>query len=80
MSDIQGSTSESSAAESSPSPAKRHGGRIALLGAGATALAILNIAIDTEAQSMPVLILEYGALSLGLLALIGGLMMTLLQR
>ena len=29
---------------------------------------------------MPVLILEYGALSLGLLALIGGLIMTLLQR
>ena len=70
MSDIEGSKS----------PPKRRGGRIALIGAGATALAILNIAVDTEAQSMRVLILEYGALSLGLLALIGGLMMTLLQR
>ena len=66
--------------ESSKSPPKRLGGRIALLGAAATVLAILNIAVDTEAQSLPVLILEYGALSLGLLALIGGLLMTLLQR
>lgn len=66
--------------ESSKSPPKRMGGRIALLGAGATALAVLNIAVDTEAQSTAVLILEYGALSLGLLALIGGLIMTLLRR
>lgn len=66
--------------ESFQSPPKRHGGRIALIGAAATALAILNVAVDTAAQSTPVLILEYGALSLGLIALIGGLMMTLLQR
>ena len=66
--------------DSSQSPPKRLGGRIALLGAGATAIAVLNIAIDTEAQSTAVLVLEYGALSLGLLALIGGLIMTLLQR
>jgi len=75
MSDIESSTSESS-----QSPPKRQGGRIALLGATATALAILNMSTGTEAQSTPVLILEYGALALGLLALIGGLMMTLLQR
>ena len=65
--------------ESSTSAQKRHGGRITLIGAAATALAVLNIAVDTEAQSTPVLILEYGALSLGLLALTGGLIMTLLQ-
>jgi len=70
MSDIEGSKS----------PPKRQGGRITLLGAGATALAVLNISMGTEAPSTPVLILEYGALSLGLLALIGGLIMTLLQR
>lgn len=66
--------------ETSKAPAKRHGGRIALIGAAATALAVLNIASDTEAQSTAVLILEYGALALGLFALIGGLIMTLLQR
>ena len=66
--------------DSSKAPPKRQGGRIALIGAAATALAVINIGVDTEAQSMPVLILEYGALSLGLLALTGGLIMTLLQR
>lgn len=66
--------------ESSKSPPKRQGGRIAIIGAVATALAMLNMSVGTEAQSTPVLILEYGALALGLLALIGGLMMTLLQR
>jgi hypothetical protein len=66
--------------ETGKSPPKRLGGRIALLGAGATALAVLNIAVDTEAQSTGVLVLEYGALSLGLLALCGGLIMTLVQR
>jgi hypothetical protein len=66
--------------DSSKAPPKRQGGRIALLGAAATALAMLNMSVGTEAQSTPVLILEYGALALGLLALIGGLMMTLLQK
>jgi len=79
MTDIQSSPSEGGTSESGTSP-KRRGGRIALLGAGATALAIFNMSTDTEAQSTAVLILEYGALALGLFALIGGLIMTLLQR
>ena len=75
MTDIQ-----TSQPETGKMPPKRHGGRIALLGAGATALALFNMSVGSEAQSTPVLILEYAALALGLFALIGGLIMTLLQR
>jgi hypothetical protein len=59
---------------------KRPGPRIALIGAIATALAVLNMWMDSEAQSMPVLILEYAALALGLFALVGGLVMMATQR
>jgi hypothetical protein len=44
--------------DSSKAPPKRQGGRIALLGAAATALAMLNMSVGTEAQSTPVLILD----------------------
>ena len=49
---------------------------IALLGAGATTLAVLNIMTnEAEAASPPVVILEYAALAGGLFALVGGLIM-----
>jgi succinate-acetate transporter protein len=50
--------------------------RIALLGAGATALAVLNMMTNgAEAQSPWVVILQYAALAGGLVALVGGLIM-----
>jgi hypothetical protein len=49
---------------------------IALLGAGATALAIFNIMTNgAEAPSQAVTILQYAALAGGLFALVGGLLM-----
>jgi hypothetical protein len=51
------------------------GRRIALIGAGATALAVINMSTGNEAESTPVLILEYLALAAGLVALVGGLIM-----
>jgi hypothetical protein len=59
---------------------KRPGRRIALVGAGATALAIFNMWGDGEAPSLLLLILEYIALALGLFALVGGLIMMARQR
>ena len=56
------------------------GRKIALLGAGATALAVVNMSTGSEAQSTPVLILEYLALAAGLLALVGGLIMMVTRR
>ena len=51
-------------------------GKIALLGAGATALAVFNMATNgSEAPSQGVMILQYICLGLGLLALVGGLIM-----
>ena len=51
-------------------------GKIALLGAGATALAVFNMATNgAEAPSQGVLILQYVCLAGGLLALVGGLIM-----
>ena len=55
-------------------------GKIALIGAGATVLAIFNMSIGTEAPSQGVLILEYAALAGGLFALVGALIMMMLQR
>jgi hypothetical protein len=54
--------------------------RIVLLGAGATVLAIVNMATGSEAQPLAVVILQDTALALGLLALIGGLIMMLMQK
>jgi hypothetical protein len=49
---------------------------IALIGAGASALAVLNMATNgPEAPSEGVVILQYLALAGGLLALVGGLIM-----
>jgi hypothetical protein len=49
---------------------------IALLGAGATALAVLNMMTNgAEAPSSAVMMLQYAALAGGLFALIGGLIM-----
>lgn len=55
-------------------------GRIALIGAGATVLAIINLSTNAEAPSQGVLILEYAALAGGLFALVGGLIMMMSQR
>lgn len=49
---------------------------IALLGAGATTLAVLNMVTNgAEAPSSVVMMLQYAALAGGLFALIGGLIM-----
>ena len=50
--------------------------KIALLGAGATVLAVFNMMTNgAEAPSQGVVILQYAALAGGLLALIGGVIM-----
>jgi hypothetical protein len=51
-------------------------GRIALFGAGATALAAVNMMTNgVEAPSQGVMILQYAGLAGGLFAMIGGLLM-----
>jgi succinate-acetate transporter protein len=54
--------------------------KIALLGAGATVLAIINMSTGREAESQAVVILQYAALAGGLLALVGGLIMMTTQK
>jgi len=54
--------------------------RIALLGAVATVLAIINMSTGSEAPAQAVAILQYVALGLGLLALVGGLIMMMAQK
>jgi hypothetical protein len=50
--------------------------KITLLGAIATALGVINMMSNgSEAQPLAVVILQYGALAGGLLALVGGLIM-----
>ena len=66
--------------QSSMSETKRPGRKITLIGAGATALAIFNMWGDSEAPSLPLLVLEYVALALGLFALVGGLIMMATRR
>jgi hypothetical protein len=66
--------------QTSMSQKKRPGRRIALIGAVATALAIFNMWGDSEAPSLTLQILEYVALALGLLALVGGLIMMATQK
>jgi len=70
MSDDQSGKSEKK------SPARR----IALLGAVATVLAVINMSIGSEAQPLLVVILQDVALGLGLLALVGGLTMMVMQK
>jgi hypothetical protein len=55
-------------------------GKITLIGAGATVLAIINLSTNTEAPSQGVLILEYAALAGALIALVGGLAMMMTQK
>jgi hypothetical protein len=52
---------------------------IAVLGVVGTVLAIVNMS-GREAQSQPVLILEYAALALGLIALGGGLIVMMTRK
>jgi hypothetical protein len=66
--------------QSGLSEKKRPGGRIALIGAVATALAIFNMWPHSEAPSLPLLILQYTALALGLFALVGGLIMVATRK
>jgi hypothetical protein len=55
---------------------KPNPGKIALMGAGATALGVFNIMSNgPEAQSQWVMILQYTLLACGLFALVGGLIM-----
>ena len=55
---------------------KPNPGKIALMGAGATALGVFNIMSNgPEAQSQGVMILQYTLLACGLFALVGGLIM-----
>jgi hypothetical protein len=51
-----------------------------MIGAIATGLAIINLSVGSEAPSQPVLILEYAALALGVVALVGGLIMMMNQK
>ncbi len=56
-------------------------GKVALIGAGATALAVFNIATNgSEAPSQAVMILQYAGLAGGLFALVGGLIMMATTR
>ena len=48
-------------------------GRIAAIGAGATVLGIINMSTNTEAPSQALAFLQYLALGLGAVALVGGL-------
>ena len=54
--------------------------KIALLGAVATVLAIINMSTGSEVPAQAVAILQYVALGLGLLALVGGLIMMMAQK
>lgn len=50
-------------------------GKIVLTGAGATGLAVFNIASNSEAPSQALALLQYVMLALGLIGLAGGLFM-----
>jgi len=54
--------------------------KILLLGAAATVLALINMSAGSEAQSMPLRILEYIFLACGLIGLIGGHIVMMTQR
>jgi hypothetical protein len=72
MSDNQGGKTE---------PKKANPGKIALIGAGATALAVFNMATNgSEAPSQAVMILQYVCLAGGPLALVDGLIMMVTAR
>lgn len=65
MSDNQSQSGKSAAKKSSPV-------KIALIGAGATVLALINLVPGGEAPSQAVMLLQYVLLGAGLIALAGG--------
>jgi hypothetical protein len=68
-----GKTANKAANETAKKP---NPGKIVLMGAGATALAVFNILSNgPEAPSQGVMILQYALLACGLFALLGGLIM-----
>jgi hypothetical protein len=69
-----GKTADKTANETAKKP---NPGKIVLMGAGATALAVFNIMSNgPEAPSQGAMILQYALLACGLFALVGGLVMT----
>lgn len=62
-------------------PKKANPSKIALISAGATALAVFNMATNgSEAPSQAVMIMQYIGLAGGLFALVGGLIMMAAAR
>jgi len=55
-------------------------GKVVLVGAAATVLALINMSAGGEASSAAVRYLEYAFLTAGLIALGGGLVMMLTQK
>jgi hypothetical protein len=55
-------------------------GRIMLIGAVATGLALFNMATNTEASSQAIMIMQYVFLAGGLIGLGGGLIMLMSQE
>jgi hypothetical protein len=64
-----------------PKKTKSNSGNILKIGGIATALAIINLVTNgTEAQSLPVVILQYVALALGLFVLVGGIVLKMSRK
>jgi len=55
-------------------------GKIALMGAAATVLALINMSAGSEAPSTAVRVLEYVFLAGGLSGFVGGLIMMMTQK
>ena len=55
-------------------------GKVVLIGAAATVLALINMSAGGEASSTAVRFLEYAFLTGGLVALVGGLIMMMTQK
>ena len=56
------------------------GGKVALIGAAGTAIAMFNMLPGGEAPSAPVLVLQYILLAAGLIGFVGGLIMMAAQK
>ena len=74
MSEKQNGKTQNKTEKKQPNP-----GKIALMGALATALAIFNMLPGTEAPSQAVMIMQYVFLAGGLIALAGALFMYMSQ-
>jgi hypothetical protein len=67
--------------DDNPKKTTSNSGYIIKIGGIGTALAIINIATNgTEAQSQPVVILEYVCLALGLVGFVGGIIMKMNEK